>query len=103
MREPKDCTAKPHIREAIDQIDKDLVDLLAKRDSYVRRMAELKVDPSEARSETRVREVLNNVLSHLEAADLAPDLYMQFWEDLIELNIAYEEAAIAARLKARNE
>lgn len=99
MREPEDCTEKAHIREAIDQLDSQLVALFAKRDDYVRRMAEIKTHPSEARVEERVKEVLDKVLEKLEEAELAPDLYMQFWEDLIEVNIAYEEAAIAARLE----
>ncbi|WP_319529050.1 chorismate mutase [uncultured Cohaesibacter sp.] len=103
MRKPEDCTEKSHIREEIDRIDRSLVALFAERDSYVRRMAEIKSDPSEARIESRVKEVLDRVLAELDSADLAPDLYMQFWEELIEVNIAYEAAAIAARLAEENE
>ena len=103
MREPKDCTEKAHIREAIDELDSQLVDLFAKRDSYVRRMAEIKTHPSQARIEERVKAVLNKVLERLEERELAPDLYMQFWEDLIEVNIAWEEEAIAARLAGDEE
>ncbi|MCT4655359.1 MAG: chorismate mutase [Cohaesibacter sp.] len=98
MRDPKDCTEKAHIREAIDELDRQLVDLFARRDLYVQRMAELKSHPSQARIEERVKAVLDKVLERLELHDLAPDLYMQFWEDLIEVNIAWEEEAIAARL-----
>jgi isochorismate pyruvate lyase len=103
MREPKDCTEKAHIREAIDELDSQLVDLFAKRDSYVRRMAEIKTHPSQARIEERVKAVLDKVLERLEERELAPDLYMQFWEDLIEVNIAWEEEAIAARLAGDKE
>ncbi|HAT85892.1 chorismate mutase [Cohaesibacter gelatinilyticus] len=103
MREPKDCTEKAHIREAIDELDAQLVDLFAKRDSYVRRMAEIKTHPSQARIEERVKAVLDKVLERLEERELAPDLYMQFWEDLIEVNIAWEEEAIAARLAGDKE
>lgn len=103
MREPKNCTEKTHVREAIDQLDCQLVDLFAKRDAYVQRMAELKSDPSQARIEERIRVVLDRVLDRLEERELAPDLYMQFWEDLIEVNIAYEEAAIKARLAGESE
>lgn len=103
MREPKDCTEKAHIREAIDDLDSQLVDLFAKRDSYVRRMAEIKTHPSQARIEERVKAVLDKVLERLEERELAPDLYMQFWEDLIEVNIAWEEEAIAARLAGDEE
>jgi isochorismate pyruvate lyase len=79
------------------------VDLFAKRDSYVRRMAEIKTHPSQARIEERVKAVLDKVLERLEERELAPDLYMQFWEDLIEVNIAWEEEAIAARLAGDKE
>lgn len=103
MREPKDCTEKAHVREAIDELDSQLVDLFAKRDSYVRRMAEIKTDPSQARNDERVKAVLDQVLERLEEHALAPDLYMQFWEDLIEVNIAMEEEAITARLAGDNE
>lgn len=103
MRKPEDCTEKAHIREEIDRIDKSLVALFAERDAYVRRMAEIKTDPEEARVDARVKEVLDKVLSELESADLAPDLYMQFWEELIEVNIAYEAATIAARQAEKND
>ena len=103
MRKAAECTEKAHIREEVDRIDSALVALFAERDAYVRRMAELKTDPSEARDDARVKAVLDKVLSELEAQDLAPDLYMQFWEDLIEVNIAYEETAIAAHQGEANE
>ena len=64
---------------------------------------ELKTDPSEARDDSRVKAVLDKVLAELETQELAPDLYMQFWEDLIEVNIAYEEMAIAAHHGEKNE
>ena len=95
MRKPEDCTEKAHIREEVDRIDNELVALFAARDSYVQRMAQIKQDPSEARVEARVKQVLDNVLEALEAHELAPDLYMQFWEELIDINIAFEEQAIA--------
>ena len=103
MRKPEECTEKAHIREEIDRIDRALVALFRDRDSYVRRMAELKTDPSEARDDSRVKAVLDKVLAELEDKELAPDLYMQFWEDLIEVNIAYEEAAIAAYQSEKND
>nr|WP_321456748.1 chorismate mutase [uncultured Cohaesibacter sp.] len=102
MRKPEECTEKAHIRDEIDRIDRALVALFAERDGYVRRMAELKKDPSEARDDNRVKAVLDKVLAELEDQDLAPDLYMQFWEDLIEVNIAFEETAIAAYQSEKN-
>ena len=96
MRKPEECTEKAHIREEIDRIDTALVALFAERDTYVRRMAEIKTDPDEARVEARVKDVLDKVLASLEEHELAPDLYMQFWEELIELNISFEAEAIAA-------
>ena len=96
MRKPEDCTEKFHIREEIDRLDRALVALFSERDGYIRRMAHIKTDPSEARVEARVKDVLDKVLAELEAHELAPDLYMQFWEDLIDINIAYEQQAIAA-------
>ncbi|WP_319485349.1 chorismate mutase [uncultured Cohaesibacter sp.] len=103
MRKPEECTEKAHIRDEIDRLDRALVALFSERDSYVRRMAELKTDPSEARDDDRVKAVLDKVLAELETHELAPDLYMQFWEDLIEVNIAYEEMAIAALHGEGNE
>ena len=100
MREPQACTDKAHVREEIDRIDKALVALFAERHAYVARMAEIKQDPTEARVEPRVRAVLDNVLAALEEQELAPDIYMHFWEELIELNIAFEAETIAARTSA---
>ena len=96
MRKPHECTERPHIREEIDRVDRELIALFKERDGYIRRMAHIKTDPNEARVESRVTDVLNKVLAELEKHELAPDVYMQFWEELIEVNIAYEEVAIAA-------
>ncbi|WP_157967608.1 chorismate mutase [Cohaesibacter intestini] len=96
MRKPEDCTERAHIREEIDRVDRELIALFKQRDGYIRRMAHIKTDPNEARVDWRVKDVLDKVLAALEDHDLPPDLYMEFWEQLIDLNIDYETVAIAA-------
>lgn len=103
MRKPEECTERAHIREEIDRVDRELIALFKQRDGYIRRMAHIKTDPNEARVDWRVKDVLDKVLGELEHHELAPDVYMEFWEQLIDLNIDYEQVAIAAIQAEKNE
>lgn len=95
---PEDCITKEDIRAEIDRLDRSLVELLAERFGYVRRMAELKANPDEALVPARVEEVLDRVAAHAVDAGLDPGLARSLWAALIDWNIAFERATIARRV-----
>ena len=94
---PAECRTREDVRREIDRIDRILVDLLVQRFGYIQRMAEIKQDPEEARSEARVSDVLDKVSALAEQHGLDVDLARDLWTTLMDWNIEWERQAIAAR------
>ena len=94
---PAECRTREDVRREIDRIDRKLVDLLVERFGYIGRMAEMKDDPSEARVEARVTEVLAKVTGLASERGLDPGLARRLWTILMDWNIEWERQAIAAR------
>ncbi len=94
MLAPDACRTKDEVRREIDRLDRALVGLLAERFAYVRRMAQIKQEPSEALDEDRVAEVAARVAAEAEQAGLDPELARDLWRRLMEWNIAWERQAI---------
>ncbi len=83
------------LRIQIDELDRALIDLLAKRAQYIDRAAELK--PNEglpARISTRVEEVAANARHNAGAVGFDPDLAERLWRVLIDWSIAREEQVL---------
>lgn len=97
MRKPDECRTKQEIRSEIDRLDQQLIAGLAERFAYVRRMAELKQAPDEARVQHRIDDVLDKVGTQAETAGFDRDLAREIWLRLIDWNIEYERRTIAAR------
>jgi isochorismate pyruvate lyase len=95
---PAECRTKEDIRREIDRIDRALVDLLVERFGYIRRMAEMKSDPDEARIDARVSDVLTKVTALAVDRGLDVDLARDLWTRLMDWNIEWERQAIAARV-----
>lgn len=84
------CTSMIEVRQAVDQIDQELVSLLGERFALMRATAGIKAERTSVRDEARKAEVIRHVLDRaaLERVPLAAveDLY----ERLVEHSIAYE-------------
>ena len=82
------------VREEIDRLDDDLVELLAKQLHAIRRASELKAEPSDALVEWRVEEVARRVRSKARAVGFDPDVAERIWRGMMEECIAFERDAI---------
>ena len=85
------------LRAAIDDLDSELIALLADRAGYIDRAAELK--PAEgipANAPARVDAVLANVRALSEQRGFDPDLAAGIWQQFIDWAIAREEHAMAS-------
>ncbi len=86
------------VRRVIDELDDELVALLAKRQRQIERAA--KVKPAlgiPARVPDRVDEVLARVLGAARREGLSVELAMNMWTAIIEWSIQYEERLMGDR------
>ena len=92
MKAPQDCANMAELRVEIDALDRQIVELLARRVTYIDRAAELK--PAEglpARIDDRVEAVVANVRTKAVSAGFDPDLAEAMWRRMIDWSIAREE------------
>ncbi len=86
------------IRRVIDELDDELVTLLARRQRQIERAA--KVKPAlgvPARVPERVNEVLARVLGASRREGLSVELAMNLWTTILEWSIQYEERLMGDR------
>ncbi|WP_442753547.1 chorismate mutase [Methylocystis sp. JAN1] len=86
------------VRRVIDELDDDLVALLARRQRQIERAA--KVKPAlgiPARVPDRVDEVLARVLGAARREGLSVEVAMNLWTAIIEWSIQYEERLMGDR------
>ncbi len=80
------------IRRVIDELDEELVTLLAKRQRQIERAAKVKPGLGiPARAPERVEEVLAHVLGVARREGLSVEQAMNLWTQIIEWSIQYEE------------
>ncbi len=78
------------LRVAIDSLDARLVALLAVRQAYIERAAQLKTGRDQVRDPTRIEDVVAKVIAEGRKAGLSPDIAEPVWRTLIEASIAHE-------------
>lgn len=94
---PAACTDMRQVRSQIDRLDRALVALLAERQSFVERAAELKTERTRVRDEARVADVMSKVLAEAQCAGLDPAIAEAVWRALLTASIAHELAAFDRR------
>jgi isochorismate pyruvate lyase len=87
---PEHCRDMAELRAEIDRLDRELVALLAERQRYIERAAEIKQDRSVVRDEARIEDVVAKVLIAARKAGLDPKIAEPVWRTLIERCIAHE-------------
>lgn len=85
------------LRRAIDEIDSQLLALLAQRQRKVAEVIAVKSRTGiPARVPERVAEVINGVVAQAPQAGVDPALARTVWTAMVDWFIAHEEAALAA-------
>ena len=90
MRPPEDCTTMAEVRTGVDEVDRQIVALLARRFGYMDAAARIKPDRGAVRDEWRKADVKAKVDAAGGAAGVDRALLDRLYEDLIETSIAYE-------------
>jgi isochorismate pyruvate lyase len=87
---PADCRTMADVRHAIDQLDQQIVTLLAERFRYMEAAARIKQDRGAVRDEPRKAEVIGNA-GRVAAGEGGPVTRIQeLYERLVESSIGYE-------------
>jgi len=91
------------VRRLIDELDEELVALLAKRQRQIERAAKVKpVLGIPANVPERVDEVLAHVLGVARREGLSVELAMHLWRAVIDWSIQYEERLMGERAPKRD-
>ena len=91
-----ECTTMTEVRAGVDQVDREMVALLARRFAYMDAAARIKPTRGAVRDEARKAEVIANARAAAEAAGLPGAAIAALWDQLVEASIAYEFDAFDA-------
>ena len=90
LLDPADCSTMTEVREGVDDVDRRLVALLARRFGYMDAAARIKPDRAAVRDEWRKADVKAKVDGEAERVGVDRALCARLYEDLIETSIAHE-------------
>jgi isochorismate pyruvate lyase len=88
--DPQVCESMLEVRAGVDEIDRLLVALIARRQGYMEAAARIKPSRQVVRDEVRIKEVLANVKSEAGRKGLSWSIAEPVWRQLMESCIAYE-------------
>lgn len=88
--DPADCLTMLDVRAGVDEIDRMLVALIARRQGYMDAAARIKPSRSVVRDEARINQVLANVKAEAERHGLSWAIAEPVWREMMERCIAYE-------------
>ncbi len=97
LKMPDACASMNELREAIDALDSRLVALLAVRQAYIERAAQLKTGRDQVRDVERIEEVVAKVIAEGRRSGLSAEIAEPVWRTLIEASIRHEFDAFDKR------
>ncbi len=88
----KKCTSLEEVRDEIDKIDDQILELIAKRKDMVKQAANFKHSVEEIKADDRIDHVIDRVRHKALVLGVSPnmvtDIYRQMIEDMVETEIA---------------
>ena len=87
IKNPKDCNNISEIRDALDHIDQELIQLFSRRQAYVKEIVKFKSGDESIVASERRAQVLKQRKAWAEEKGLDPELLEEIFKLLIERNI----------------
>jgi isochorismate pyruvate lyase len=88
----KKCKSLDEARVEIDKLDDKIVELIAKRNAYIKQIAHFKDSIDEIKSEDRISSVINRLRGKAIEFNLSPnlinDIYIRLIDEMVESEIA---------------
>ncbi len=86
------CTTLEEAREKIDEVDEEIIKLIAKRNDYIKQIAHFKTSVDEVKEEERINDVISRARQQAIDLGLSPnlinDLYVRMIDAMVESEIA---------------
>lgn len=95
----KECHSLEEVRESIDRLDDQIVELIAARNSYVKQAAMFKHSIDEIKGKERMEAVMDRVRSRAMEFGVSPNLLTSLYKTMID---AMVEAEIAEFRNAKS-
>ncbi len=86
----KDCTTMKEVRAGVDALDRELVALIALRQSYMSAAARIKTDRNTVHDAARIEEVVAKVKTEAHLQGLCIEIAEPVWREMIKQSITYE-------------
>jgi len=90
-RQPDDCRTMEEVRAGVDEVDGDVLRLLARRFAYMRAAARIKPERQHVRDEVRKAEVIANAAAMAKKLGIPSQTIIEIWDRLVEGSITYEQ------------
>jgi isochorismate pyruvate lyase len=90
MRDPKQCKNIDEIREGIDDLDIQIIELLSRRLEFVKEIVKFKIDEEDIVATERQKEVIRLRRKWAENRELDPDLIENIYKALMQFNVQKE-------------
>jgi len=88
----KECHSLQEVRDEIDKLDDQIVELIAKRNDYIKQAAKFKESVDEVKAPDRIDAVIQRLRRRALDLNLSPnliaDLYTKMIDEMVETEIA---------------
>jgi len=86
------CDSLTEVRDQIDNLDDQIVELIAKRNAYIKQLAQFKESVEHIKSDGRIEDVISRVRAKAISLDLSPnlvnDLYIRMIDAMLDSEIS---------------
>jgi isochorismate pyruvate lyase len=90
MKDPESCKSIEEIRQAIDEIDCQILKLFSERYGFVKAIVKFKTDEASVIAENRQKEVIEKRREWATELGLNPDLFEDIYWTLMRYNVRKE-------------
>ncbi len=88
----KECHSLQEVRDEIDKLDEQIVELIARRNDYIKQAAKFKDTVDEVKAPERIDDVIQRMRRKALELDLSPnlveELYRKMIDEMVETEIA---------------
>jgi len=89
-KSPDRCATMQDVRQAIDRLDEQLLELLGQRLEYIRRAAQLKTSIDQIRDEQRIESMIAHLKGQAASHGYSEQLVETVFRELIDFSVAHE-------------